>query len=210
MGILKPIAASGVWDLSGWNESIERGRNKEHRMNLKRISRWVVAGLVAAGGTLGIAPATVAQSANRIASFQCQNADGFYRIEAIARNGVVSEPIAVWRSGGDREWEVSRNGQRCQDVAERLNSVLQENGGTLRGLYLTLGRVNGNLVVCTVNETTLGCNPRNLLFAFEGDNRAEPARVLAKVLGLDVTIDIMTFGNFLQDFSPLPMQVLTG
>lgn len=177
-------------------------------MILKKIGRLLIAGLVATQATFLVAEASMAQSV-RLASFQCTRTEGFFVTRAVSKNGSVSAPMIAWTSQ-DILGRGDTSEQRCNEVTNKLNDLLQENDGTLSGLYMTVGRVNGRDVVCFVNNTNSGCNRNNVLFALKGETRAEPARVLANVLGLDIVVDLILIGNLLQDFSPLPMQISSG
>ncbi|MBO0351138.1 hypothetical protein J0895_19085 [Phormidium pseudopriestleyi FRX01] len=177
-------------------------------MSLKKMGRWVVALLLATPGSLLLSPSSMASSPTSVVSFECQSSDNFYTIRAVRTDGSVSASMISWRNQGYRISNESL--ANCQQVSNQLNTVLQNNGNSLSGLYLTVGRVNGQMVVCAVNGTEVGCNRQNVLFAFNGNNRAEPARLLAGLLGTDSLTNLVVVGNLLQDFSPLPTLILTG
>ncbi|MEB3831798.1 COP23 domain-containing protein [Phormidium sp. CCY1219] len=178
-------------------------------MSLKPICRAIASGLIAISATMAIAQSSVARSPNQLRSFQCQKSSDWYSIRAVSNQGGRSAAIISWPNQDHTEF-TNLSAQRCNEVTRRLNGILQANGGDLQGLYLTVGRVRGNMVVCAVPNTRVGCNRNNFLFSFPGDNRAEPARLLREVLGLDVMVDLIVIGNFLQDFSPQPMRILSG
>ncbi|MCT7971840.1 COP23 domain-containing protein [Laspinema olomoucense] len=178
-------------------------------MSLKKMGRWVAALLLATPGSLLLSPSSIASSPNNsVVSFECQSSESFYAIRAVRTDGSVSESMISWRNQGYQSSDDSL--ATCQQVSNQLNAVLHNNGNSLSGLYLTVGRVNGEMVVCAVNGTDIGCNRENVLFSFNGNNRAEPARLLAGLLGTDSLINLVVVGNLLQDFSPLPTLILTG
>ncbi|MBO9999250.1 MAG: COP23 domain-containing protein [Cyanobacteria bacterium SID2] len=141
---------------------------------MKKLFRWAIAGFAAAQLPLLFAKPSVAQPA---ASFECRTTDGIHFTVAMSRSGQTSDPIIVWTSDA-----FSSSGyppaRRCQEVTERLNDLLSRNGSSLSGLYLTVGRVNGQSVICSVNGTRGGCNSNNVLFTLSGDNGRNPEQVL--------------------------------
>ena len=183
-------------------------RKEKRIMSLKKMGRWVAALLLVPPGSLLLSPSSMASSPTPVVSFECQPSDNFYTIRAVRTDGSVSESMISWRNQGDRLSDESL--ATCQQVSNQLNAVLRNNGNSLSGLYLTVGRVNREMVVCAVNGTDVGCNRQNVLFAFHGNHRAEPARLLAGLLGTDSLINLVVVGNLLQDFSPLPTLILTG
>lgn len=177
-------------------------------MSLKTMGRWVAALLLTTPGSLLLSPSSLASSPTSVVSFECQSLDNVYTIRAVRTDGSVSESMISWRNQGYNSSDESR--ATCEQVSNQLNAVLHNNGNSLSGLYLTVGRVNGEMVVCAVNGTDIGCNRQNVLFTFNGNNRAEPARLLEGLLGTDSLINLVVVGNLLQDFSPLPTLILTG
>lgn len=141
---------------------------------MKTLFKWAIAGLVAAHLPLLGAKPTQAQPAD---SFQCRTTDGVHFTVALSQTGRSSEPIIVWTSDA-----FSQAGyppaRRCDEVTGRLNSLMLQNGNSLSGLYLTVGRVNGQSVVCAVNGTRSGCNTENVLFTLSGSNGRNPEQVL--------------------------------
>jgi len=148
---------------------------KNKIMNFKSIFRLATAGLLSVAGVslFNTAP-TMAQSAG---SFECKQ-DGYYVTVAVKNNGAISDPLIVWKTE-----EFSDAGYtpevRCEEVTSRLNSAVERNGGSLNGLYLTAGRVNGLPVLCTVNDAKGGCNNNNLLFTLKRGN--DPNAVLQRL-----------------------------
>lgn len=144
-------------------------------MNIKSLFRIAFASIVATQLPLFVAQRSMAQSSP--ASFECRQ-DGYYVTVAVRNNGAVSDPLIVWTTD-----EFSEAGYppsvRCSEVTSRLNKALSDNGGTLSGLFLTAGRVNGLPVLCTVNNTGAGCNNNNVLFTLKRENN--PNQVIQKL-----------------------------
>lgn len=116
-------------------------------------------------------------------TFYCVNSGQNFATIA-ERNGVRTAPIFVWQTT-----EFGRDytpGQRCNLVTQRLNSAVGQNGGRLRNLLLTTGRVNRLPVVCYVNSDRTGCNSQNLLFTLDSRNARNPDAALQRLLQFGV------------------------
>ncbi len=146
-------------------------------MKIKQILKLAVAGFAAIQVPMLTAQKSLAQSIEPPASFQCLTQSGYYVTLAVKKDGVLSDPVIVWKTE-----EFSGAGytpeRRCSEVTSRLNGLLSQNSGTLKGLYLTVGPVNGQPVLCAVNNTRAGCNTNNMLFTLSEKNRQNPTRVL--------------------------------
>ncbi len=70
---------------------------------------------------------------------------------------------------------------RCQLVSSRLQSAADRNGGTLKGLQLGSGVVNGQTVICVFKTGENSCNNGNLLFTLKPENAKRPQAVIAKI-----------------------------
>ena len=71
--------------------------------------------------------------------------------------------------------------KRCQLVSERLQSAADRNGGTLKGLQLGSGVLNGQTVICVFQTSENSCNDGNLLFTLKPENAKRPQAVIAKI-----------------------------
>jgi len=161
---------------------------------MKALKKWAIVGCLAA-----LAP-LVPQMAQRVnaqpaTSFQCRSSDDVNFTVALSQNGNVSDPIIVWASDAFSSSGYTPE-RRCQAVTQRLNDALAENDYTLRGLYLTVGRVNGQSVVCTVASTRSGCNRDNVLFTLSSNPR-NPEQVL-------YNLSARTTGTTVQESGGLP------
>lgn len=163
-------------------------------MNLKSLFQLAFAGLVATQLPLLTAQTSLAQSAPPPASFKCMTEGNAYVTVAVSKNGTVSNPMIAWTTE-----EFSGAGytpqRRCEEVTTRLNSILNQNGGTLSGLQLTIGPVNGQLVLCSVNNTNSGCNGNNMLFTLSEKNRRNSRKVLEGLLNATANAS----GNAMQE-----------
>lgn len=160
---------------------------------MKHLMKWAIAGLAALQlPLLGAKPAQ-AQPAD---SFRCRTTDGVHFTVALTRSGRSSDPIIVWTSDA-----FSQAGyppaRRCDEVTGRLNSLLDNNSNSLSGLYLTVGRVNGQSVVCAVGSTRSGCNSENVLFTLSGSNQRNPEQVL-------YSLSSRTSGTSIQESGGVP------
>ncbi len=115
-------------------------------------------------------------------TFECKRLNNIYTTVPAG----TKAPFIRWRSQ-----EFSKKGftpkRRCEGVTNKLNRVIAENGGTLRGLWLTMGRVNRYRVLCHVNNRRSGCNRDNVLLTLSVWNRGNPSEVMARLLNLGVT-----------------------
>ncbi len=72
--------------------------------------------------------------------------------------------------------------KRCQLVSERLQSTTNKNGGTLKGLQLSGGTLNGQPVICVMQTGESKCTNQNLLFTLKPENAKQTQSVIAKIL----------------------------
>ncbi len=150
-------------------------------------------------------PSKPAVQTAQAAGFECRTTDGIHYTVALRGNGAASQAIIVWTSEELVGYPPQR---RCREVSDRLNNVLRSNGNTLAGLYLTVGRVNGQSVVCTVGDVGYGCNTNNVLFTLSGENARDPNQVLLslrdRVSGAGTPIEqISNNGQVYIDFEAL-------
>lgn len=122
--------------------------------------------------------ATVTPTAPRLGAttFRCiPQAGGGY--VTMANNGKVSRVLISWRTNffGD-QFTPER---RCQIVTERFNRAVSLNGGRMRNLWLKAGVLNGQNVICFVNQGSGTCNSSNLLLTLRPGNN--PRQVLANM-----------------------------
>ncbi len=78
--------------------------------------------------------------------------------------------------------------QRCQTVSNKLTTVVSANGGSIKELLLTTGRVGNYSVICYVDTTPEArCNNNNILFTLHGENAKNPGAALGKILRFSAT-----------------------
>jgi len=119
-----------------------------------------------------------AQTSSQRTIFLCVNSGG--RWVTVAQRGTKppSAPMITWKTAVG---EYSQQ-DRCEAVSSRLTNAVAQNGGSLHGLLLTSGRVNGQTVICFVNKSE-HCNSGNILFTLVNPkNASNSGDVLAKLL----------------------------
>ncbi len=119
------------------------------------------------------------QAGNQLmTTFYCGRAGDYFA--TFARRGERrTGPMIIWQSDAFGPEFPPR--ARCEQVSDRFTTVVATNGGSLRNLLLTTGRVNGQTVVCFVN-TAEYCNNKNVLFTLKPENAGNSGDVLAKLL----------------------------
>lgn len=122
---------------------------------------------------------TVKKVSSQPTSFQCISKGKAFA--TVARKGtLVSTPMIIWESyvfGPEYTPQ-----QRCKTVSQRLTSAVAKNGGLLKNLLLTTGRVQGQTVVCYVNTGAARCDSSNTLFTLKPENARDPGAALASLL----------------------------
>lgn len=78
--------------------------------------------------------------------------------------------------------------QRCKTVSNKLTTVVSANGGSIKELLLTTGRVGNYSVICYIDTTPEArCNNDNVLFTLHGENAKNPGAALGKILRFSAT-----------------------
>lgn len=113
-------------------------------------------------------------------TFQCITSGSGYATIAVA-GGKKTNPLITYNNP-----VFSGSGftpqRRCQEISERLETAVANNGGKLKGLLLTVGEVNGYDVICYVNNNQSGCNKSNLLMTLPSGTN--PGKTLATLLNV--------------------------
>ncbi|HIK29104.1 MAG: hypothetical protein N3E45_14205 [Oscillatoriaceae bacterium SKW80] len=77
----------------------------------------------------------------------------------------------------------------CNNLSQRLNEKVAENGGNFKSLFLTMGRVSGETVMCIVNNSRKGCNQENIIFSLNKKDAEryarKPEEFLIKLTGVN-------------------------
>ena len=119
-----------------------------------------------------------AQPNNQTTVFLCLRSGGRWVTVAQKGNRPPSAPIITWKTAVA---EYSQQ-DRCEAVSARLTNAVAQNGGRLSGLLLTSGRVNGQTVICFVNNQE-HCRNDNILFTLVNPRNARNSGdVLARLL----------------------------
>lgn len=117
------------------------------------------------------------RSQNQSTVFRCVRSGRAFATIA-QRGSRVSAPMITWERDISAEYTAEA---RCKSVSQKLTKAVAQNGGSLRNLLLTSGRVNGETVICYVN-TGSSCNKSNTLFTLKRENAQDPGAVLAGLL----------------------------
>jgi hypothetical protein len=75
---------------------------------------------------------------------------------------------------------------RCNIVSNKLNALVQSNGGKFKNLRLTNGPVNGRIVICSLKPGEFECTGNNLLFTLKRENEKNAGRILGQLLNIGV------------------------
>ncbi|QIZ70440.1 COP23 domain-containing protein [Oxynema aestuarii] len=106
------------------------------------------------------------------------------------RGNKQSPPLLVWRTNYfGSEYPPER---RCNDVTQRFNDVVSFYGGSLQGLQLTHGKVNGSTVLCVARFYGDVCTSENMLFTLRPENARRAAGIVQQI------------GAFAQGYSNVP------
>lgn len=158
-------------------------------MILNKVINVAAIALIATPASLLMSSASFAAPTGT--SFECKKlvndpSGSPFATLAIRPDGSTSAPLLRWRTE-----QFSNAGytpeRRCYEVTNRLNIAVKEVGGRMSSLWLTLGEIGDNTVICYVNKPSYGCNSRNTLWTLNADNERDPAQVLAKVSEFIVT-----------------------
>lgn len=111
--------------------------------------------------------------------FKCVPYGNDYLI-TVAQRGINEAGLFVWHRQSF-EGKVSPQAG-CNQVSQNLTNVVARNGGTMRNLLLTMGRVNGKTVICWVNNSQKGCNASNIVFTLNSEDAQQYSRVPSNFL----------------------------
>ncbi len=118
-------------------------------------------------------------SASNSTQFRCVTTRNGYPATIAVRGSKQSPPLIVWRSdyfGSDYSPE-----RRCSMVTQRFNDVVSFYGGSLRGLKLTHGEVNGSTVICIARFYGDVCSADNMLFTLSPQNARRAAGIVYQI-----------------------------
>lgn len=108
-------------------------------------------------------------------TFSCvSNGSGY---ATTVSNGVRQATLITWNSTSFGPEYTPQ--ARCNSVSQKFQTIVNRNGGKLGNLLLTIGSINGQTVVCAVNQGQYGCNQENMLFTLNQENTKNPGAVLA-------------------------------
>jgi Circadian oscillating protein COP23 len=71
---------------------------------------------------------------------------------------------------------------RCNIVTPKLNVAVAANGGSLKNILLSSGKVNRETVVCVISATESDCNSANVLFTLRPQNAQMANVILSQIM----------------------------
>ncbi len=111
-------------------------------------------------------------------TFSCVSSGSGYA--TVVSKGVKQATLITWNSTSFGPEYTPQ--MRCNNVSQKFQTMVNRNGGKLSNLLLTVGSINGQTVVCAVNQGQYGCNQENMLFTLNQENTKNPGSVLATLL----------------------------
>jgi len=156
-------------------------------MNLKQIFNLTVLGMIVTQVPLLTVETSIATP--DIMRFECIQLSNHptkskFGTVPVLSDGTKKTPLFLWKTE-----EFSQTGytpeRRCYEVTDRLNAAATANGG-IENLWLTVGRINHLGVLCYVNNSSSGCDRKNVLFTFNHSNDRDPAKIIAKMLNFSI------------------------
>ena len=138
--------------------------------------------------TINQSTSTTKKQANQKTEFVCKSLGKNKGFGTFPKKGkqIAKGAMIEWKSnyfGAEYTPE-----QRCQTVSNKLTTVVSANGGSIKELLLTTGRVNNYSVIWYVDTTPEArCNNNNILFTLHGENAKNPGAALGKILRFSAT-----------------------
>lgn len=127
---------------------------------------------------------TVAQN-NFSTTFHCIKAENnlFY---TIARRGNrQTDPILKWQN---KSWGSKYTPQkRCDIVSNRLTRAVARNGGRLKGLSISYGKLNGYPILCHVRSQRERCSSSNILLTLRQSEFGKEEAILRDMMNFSVS-----------------------
>lgn len=109
-----------------------------------------------------VSPPSVIKNPSEATVFKCIPYSNEFFI-TVARNGEREAALFIW-SAQNFNSDVPPQAA-CDSFSQRLTDKVAENGGSLKNLLFTMGRVSDRTVLCLVHNYREGCNTVNTLFA---------------------------------------------
>jgi Circadian oscillating protein COP23 len=133
--------------------------------------------------SLGIAP-SLAQPKKDITVFACIQQGENYATVAKRANR-TTPPLIIWKdkSFGDKYPPK----KRCEIVSSKLSKAVVEQGGRLKTLKLTHGKVGKNSVICYISHPTSRCDEKNTLLTLNKEDIGKEKALIEQLVSLKVT-----------------------
>ncbi len=132
---------------------------------------------------MGIAPSS-AQTKKDVTVFACiQQGENYATIAK--RDKRATPPIIIWKdtSFGDNYPPK----KRCEIVSSRLSKAVAEQGGRLRTLKLTHGKIGSNSIICYISHPNDVCTSKNILLTLKSEDRGQEKAIIEQLVSLKVT-----------------------
>ncbi len=128
-------------------------------------------------------PPSYAQSKD-ITVFACIQQGEYYATVAKRANR-TTPPLIVWKdeSFGDKYPPK----KRCEIVSNKLSKAVVSQGGRLKTLRLTHGKVGANSVICYISHPTGTCNSKNTLITLKPEDSGKEKAIIEQLVSLKVT-----------------------
>ncbi len=138
----------------------------------------------------GIAPSS-AQPKKDITVFACIQQGENYATVAKRANR-TTPPLIIWkdRSFGDKYPPKTR----CEIVSGKLSKAVVEQGGRLKTLKLTHGKVGKDSVICYISHPTGSCNSKNTLLTLTANDIGKEKAIIEQLVSLKVTQEPLSRG----------------
>ncbi len=130
-----------------------------------------------------IAPSS-AQPKKDITVFACIQQGENYATVAKRANR-TTPPLIIWKdkSFGDKYPPK----KRCEIVSSRLSKSVVEQGGRLKTLKLTHGKVGSASVICYISHPDGTCNSKNTLLTLIPEDIGQEKKIIEQLVSLKVT-----------------------
>jgi Circadian oscillating protein COP23 len=130
------------------------------------------------------APTTSAPASGNT-TFSCISQSGGSIATVGQRPGGQPVPLITWTPEGSSNFGEKYTPQdRCNIVTQKLNTVISANGGRLKNVKLTNGKVRRQSVICALSSSESGCKEdgSNVLFTLKPENAAKAGAILSQLI----------------------------
>jgi hypothetical protein len=146
------------------------------------ISFCSVAAIFGITSNLSMAP-SYAQSKDTTVFACIQQGENYATVAKRANR--TTPPLIIWKdkSFGDKYPPK----KRCEIVSNKLSKAVVEQGGRLKTLRLTHGKVGANSVICYISHPTGTCTTKNTLLTLKPEDSGQEKAIIEQLVSLKVT-----------------------